>query len=251
MLTQANLLTTPVLVNGGKLIALNTTGSATGTGTVTVNNNAVLAGTGTVSGGVIINSGGTILPGNTTVGTLNLGNSMVLQSGSKLAINVSGTNCSKVAVAVTAIVKGTLEMKNSGSFVAGSSYQIITANSISGAFDSISPVSPGDGLMWDVSRISEGIISVGVSAGVEDVFGASVKVFPSQVKDHCTVSVGSLNGRLRIELIDEVGRVVSSEMTDATTINHNVNMSSLRPGFYLVKVITEKQQVYIRKVLKQ
>ncbi|MDD3321391.1 MAG: autotransporter-associated beta strand repeat-containing protein [Paludibacter sp.] len=251
MLTQANLLTTPVLVNGGTLVVLNSSGSATGTGTVTVNNSGTLAGTGTVSGGVIINSGGTIMPGNTVVGTLNLGNSMVLQSGSKLMINVSGTNCSKLEVAATAILKGTLEMKNTGSFLSGASYQIITANTISGSFDSISPVTPGNGLQWDISRISEGIISVMASTDFEDIINSTVQVYPSQVNDYCIVSVGGLEGRLKIELIDEVGRIVLSEITDASTINCKISMSTLRPGFYLVKVTSEKQQTYIRKIVKQ
>jgi autotransporter-associated beta strand protein len=72
-LTQANTFTGGVQVLGGKLSVNNTTGSATGSGQVSINSTATLAGNGTIlsgSNGVVVN--GTIAPGN-SVGTLNFG----------------------------------------------------------------------------------------------------------------------------------------------------------------------------------
>ncbi len=51
-------------VNGGKLLANNTSGSATGGGSVTVNNAATLGGTGTIAGPVLINNVATLSPGD-------------------------------------------------------------------------------------------------------------------------------------------------------------------------------------------
>lgn len=62
----------PTLVNAGTLRLGNSSGSATGSGTVTVNAGGTLAGTGTASGAVTVNTGGTISPG-TGVGTLGTG----------------------------------------------------------------------------------------------------------------------------------------------------------------------------------
>src|SRR5690606_2488160 len=54
-LSGANLYTGGTLINGGKLTVSNTTGSATGTGAVSVNEGATLAGTGTVAGITVVN----------------------------------------------------------------------------------------------------------------------------------------------------------------------------------------------------
>ncbi len=60
-------------VNAGTLLVTNTTGSATGTGTVLVANGATLGGTGTASGAVMIAQGGSVTPG-LSIGTLTTGN---------------------------------------------------------------------------------------------------------------------------------------------------------------------------------
>ncbi len=59
-------------VNGGTLLANNTTGSATGSGAVTVNSGGTLAGTGAITGAVTVNSGGTLSPGE-SIESLNVG----------------------------------------------------------------------------------------------------------------------------------------------------------------------------------
>lgn len=70
-------------LNGGTLVVANTSGSATGTGAVTVNNSATLAGSGTISGAVTAASGSTLSPGDNAVGTITLG-SLTLAQGSTL-----------------------------------------------------------------------------------------------------------------------------------------------------------------------
>ncbi|HKD38594.1 MAG TPA: autotransporter-associated beta strand repeat-containing protein, partial [Pirellulales bacterium] len=68
----ANSFTGGVTISGGKLRANNTSGSATGTGTVNVNNGGTLDGSGIVTGPANINAGGTIAPGNSS-GSIALG----------------------------------------------------------------------------------------------------------------------------------------------------------------------------------
>lgn len=69
-------------LNGGTLVVSNTSGSATGTGAVTVNS-ATLAGSGAISGVVTAASGSTLSPGDNSVGTLALG-SLTLAPGSTI-----------------------------------------------------------------------------------------------------------------------------------------------------------------------
>jgi autotransporter-associated beta strand protein len=62
-LTAANTYGGDTTINGGTLLANNTSGSATGTGNVFVNNTGTLGGTGSVSGLVTVNAGGHVAPG--------------------------------------------------------------------------------------------------------------------------------------------------------------------------------------------
>ena len=79
-LTGANTYAQGTMVNLGTLLVNNTTGSGTGTGSVTVANGATLGGTGTISGTVSVVSAGRLAPGN-SVGTLNTG-ALTLTTGS-------------------------------------------------------------------------------------------------------------------------------------------------------------------------
>ncbi len=62
ILTGDNTHTGPTAVNGGTLLANNTTGSATGAGVVNVNSGGTLGGTGTVSGATTVAASGAVAP---------------------------------------------------------------------------------------------------------------------------------------------------------------------------------------------
>ncbi len=79
-LSRANTYTGGTIVANGTLLASNTSGSATGTGSVAVNSGGHLGGNGTISGIVNINTGGHLSPGTST-GTLTVG-SLNLATGS-------------------------------------------------------------------------------------------------------------------------------------------------------------------------
>jgi hypothetical protein len=87
-LSGANTYTGNTTISGGTLFAQNVAGSATGSGTVAVNNGAKLGGTGTV-GAVTVSSGGTVAPGQ-IAGILNSGN-VTFNSGSTFSIEIGGT----------------------------------------------------------------------------------------------------------------------------------------------------------------
>ena len=249
-LTGANLLTTLFTINGGTVIAANTTGSATGSGTVYVNNTGVLAGTGTVSGGVVINSGGTIAPGNNSIATLKLGNNLVLQNGSQTAIDISGTSNDKITITGSVVLKGTLELTNKGAaYQAGNSYTLFTAASATGNFDAISPEKPGEGLSWNTSRINEGIISIDLADGIEDISGVTVKVYPGLVNNSCYVSTACLYGNLRIDVYNQIGKVILSDTYNSNESTREIIMQDYKPGIYFIK-ITSGENSYIRKVIK-
>ena len=78
-LTGANIYAGGTTINNGTLLANNTTGSATGAGTVTVNANGKLGGTGSVAGNVIVN-GGQLSPG-ASINVLGIGGNLTMTGG--------------------------------------------------------------------------------------------------------------------------------------------------------------------------
>ncbi|HYO11492.1 MAG TPA: autotransporter-associated beta strand repeat-containing protein, partial [Tepidisphaeraceae bacterium] len=89
-LTRANTYTGGTAINGGALLANNSSGSATGTGSVAIATGGVLGGSGTVAGPVTANANGRIAPGAAAgqVGTLTVG-SLTLNADSVLDYDVT------------------------------------------------------------------------------------------------------------------------------------------------------------------
>lgn len=72
-LSGASVYSGATTVNNGTLLATNSTGSATGTGSVEVKSDAALGGTGSVSGPVTVDAGGVLSPGDNGIGALTVG----------------------------------------------------------------------------------------------------------------------------------------------------------------------------------
>jgi autotransporter-associated beta strand protein len=91
ILTGANDYSGGTILTSGTLLANNSSGSATGTGNVTVNG-GTFGGTGAVSGAVTANNSGTIAPGGsaaTTIESLDLGGALTFNTGSHLAYEIN------------------------------------------------------------------------------------------------------------------------------------------------------------------
>lgn len=97
VLASGNTYSGGTLITAGTLLANNTTGSATGLGSVTVGG-GTLGGTGQIAGAVAVTSGGTLAPGNGTalIGTLTVGSSASAAASvtvaGKYGFNITSTN---------------------------------------------------------------------------------------------------------------------------------------------------------------
>ena len=103
--TAANSYGGGTIVNDGTLLVNNTSGSGTGAGTVTVGSGVsattqvgILGGTGTISGAITAQEGGTIAPGSGGVGTLTASSNVTMALNSHLAIDLSGALADKLVV---------------------------------------------------------------------------------------------------------------------------------------------------------
>jgi autotransporter-associated beta strand protein len=143
VLTRANTFTGGVTISAGKLLANNTTGSATGTGTATVTSGGTLGGSGTVSGAVNVSSGGFLAPGSGS-GTAILNTGVItLSSGASLDSVVNGTTAGtgydQVNVTGNAIITGsTLSLSGASTTHDGSQLTIVKVSGTeTGTFTSL------------------------------------------------------------------------------------------------------------------
>jgi autotransporter-associated beta strand protein len=158
-LAGANTYSGVTTVSGGTLLVNNTTGSGTGTGDVTVNSGGTLGGTGIISGVVTVNTGGTLSPG-AGPGTLTLNGSLVLTAGSTNTFEVDGSTPANDQVVLGADVTygGVLDLVMSGTFTNGQTFVLFSGAGATSAssFSSIAG-SPGAGLAFSFTN---GVLSV-------------------------------------------------------------------------------------------
>jgi autotransporter-associated beta strand protein len=140
-LTGANKYAGGTTISNGILRVNNATGSGTGTGAVTIETGGTLGGTGSVSGLLTVKAGGTLSPGN-SVGTLQLG-SLDLNPSSTLQIEIaSPTSYDKLTLSGSATLGGDLNLVFLGGYTPGhgDSLTILSAaGGVSGSFDSVTP----------------------------------------------------------------------------------------------------------------
>lgn len=249
-LSGANTFTGACVLKGGKLIVTNTTGSATGTNTVTVATGTTLAGTGSIAGNTSVASGGILAPGTTNAfGNLKFGGNLSLYSGSKTTIRVATSTNDKFTVTGTLVIRGTLELLTVGTtFTAGKSYTIFTAGTFAGGYESFIPATPGEGLKWNTTRMNEGIISVDVADGIGNIADETVKVYPSLVKNNCTVEFNNSDSQYQIAIIDKLGRTIQL-ITSAESQAH-LNLQNVNSGIYFIKITNSKNQYFMHKIIK-
>ncbi|MBI5426333.1 MAG: autotransporter-associated beta strand repeat-containing protein [Opitutae bacterium] len=123
-LTGANTYTGSTTIEDGTLLANNTTGSAFGSGSVTVQAGATLGGSGFIDGPTTLESGAHLAPGNSP-GTLSFTNGLTLNDGAVLDFQL-GTTSDLIRVSGGTLTGSasaggiTLNLSNAGGFTAAS-----------------------------------------------------------------------------------------------------------------------------------
>lgn len=162
--------TSSITVKEGKLTLFNLSGSAT-TGTLTVGNDAVLAGSGTTNS-IVAQTGAVLNPGytETAVATLTTNGNMIMQNGATLIIKAKASSNSKFNV------KGNLTMAGNDtilvspidgrSFIVGEKLTIFSgAKPASGWI-----IKSTDGSEWDdTSLAADGTLTCTVASGINSV----------------------------------------------------------------------------------
>ncbi len=171
-------------VSGGTLQVNGTLANAK----VTVTSGGTLSGTGTIAGPVTIAAGGTLAPGGSAIGTLTVNNTLTNSGVTSIRLSKTGsvlTNDTLKGV-TTLGYGGTLSLSNIGPGIltVSNSFKIFTATTYKGLFASLSPATPGPGLLWNTNNLSSGTLSIALGtvhpqfsqaslSGTNVVFGGS------------------------------------------------------------------------------
>lgn len=140
-----------------------------GTNTVTLFG-GTLSGFGTVNGN-INNTDGTVAPGGATLGTLAVSGNYAQGTNGTLAITLSPTAASTLAVAGTATLNGALQLTfNAGTYVT-KTFTLLSASAVSGTFSTVAITNP-TGLTLSAIKYNPASVTIDVlaSASQTDVF---------------------------------------------------------------------------------
>src|ERR1019366_1134414 len=154
--TQANTYSGGTTVSHGTLQVDNSTGSGTGSGTVTVGSDGTLAGIGTIFGAITVS--GTLAPGDAAIGTLTFGSSLALSGTTSLEINRTAVpNADKIVMSSgTVTLGGNLTVVDlGGALASGDTFDLIDGT-IAGGFATFTLPSLVAGLAWDTSQLAPG-----------------------------------------------------------------------------------------------
>ncbi|MEO0054388.1 MAG: hypothetical protein RLZZ50_335, partial [Verrucomicrobiota bacterium] len=157
-LTQANTSTGAVSVNGGTLLI----NGSTSTGNITVGVSGTLGGNGTIGGALTLT--GTLAPGPAFgIGRLTTQGSVTLAAGSttRIEINRGASTHDQLACSGVLALGGTLSVSIvAGTPIAGDSFTLFLAGSISGSFATLDLPPLAAGLRWNTSLLSSGLLRV-------------------------------------------------------------------------------------------
>lgn len=131
--------------------------SARTDGTLALNSGQTLLGDGTVRGSITVKSNATVSPGFSagSVGILTITNALTLQAGGILQMEVDHY------MATNDLIQGLASVTYGGTLSVGllsvditSNFKLFSAGAYGGAFDAITPASPGPGWVWDASSLA-------------------------------------------------------------------------------------------------
>jgi fibronectin-binding autotransporter adhesin len=136
-------------------------------GTLTLNSGQTLAGNGTVTGNLVVGNGAIVSPGVSSAGTLIVASNVTFQAGSTafMELNKAPVENDQVrataGTATTITYGGTLQLSLlGGALAAGDSFRLFVATNYVGSFSSIIPATPGAGLVWDTTGLTNGTLRV-------------------------------------------------------------------------------------------
>jgi fibronectin-binding autotransporter adhesin len=144
ILTSNNTYTGATTVNAGTLLINGAHTGAVATALTTVNG-GTLGGTGSIAGGLTVNTGGHVAPGTTTIGTFTVGGAVTLNAGAELDFELAAPGTPGVAndllnsttAGGLSLLGGTVNVFNVGGMTVGTYTLIDYAGSLGGSVSNL------------------------------------------------------------------------------------------------------------------
>jgi autotransporter-associated beta strand protein len=246
-------------VNEGKLIV---DGTNSGTGAITVNDGGILAGTGSMAGKVTVLSNGILFAGDSLINssTFTLKGGLALKDTSIVQIPIyknasSVKKANKIAITGTAALNGVLSIKMdsvSNPLAKDDYFDIFsfTNATLSGVFTSITPSTPGSGLIWDTSELytsgrlyvrEEGYVSL------ETTTLSTIRVYPTVTSGTLYVSVPSDN-QIEGSVFNGHGDFITTVSLTGSSV---LDVSAYSAGVYVLRLVDKDGATVIRKFVKK
>jgi len=241
-------------VAGSISIASGGTLSLTGVASSNITNTGTLSGTGTIQGSVTLSDNSNTIPGNASIGTLTFGSNLTMNNNAALSMQVVGgsANCDKLSVAGTLSCNGSLNVSlGSGSLALGDTYQLYTAASITGAFTAVNLPALNKGLEWDKNELyTTGTIKIKLATGLKSTeTKIGVKQNPTTGLFQIYMNQSASN-RLAI-ITDLQGKIVYQSDLSRFGDWFDIDLSSQNNGVYLLKIISDKENSNVIKLIKK
>lgn len=261
-LSNANDYRGTTTVKSGYLIVANTTGSATGTGTVNVESGATLGGTGYIGGTTSVRNGGFVEAGNGSstvitekVGTLTFNGELKIQSGGTIKLNARNRILNpngKIVVNGAFGIAGELvvEQLDGANFALGKELALFEFNSsVTGQFSKITLPPVADGLMWDTSELlTKGTVKVVVdpNPGVLSTETTVLQIYPNPATDFIMIDLPTTEN-IMMNVVDITGAVVLAREISS---QEKIDVTSLPKGVYILRVNVDGKS-YVSKLVKK
>jgi len=248
MLTDTCFYTANTTVSAG-VLALGS--SACLKGALIVNSAGTVTGNGVIQGVGAIS--GTIAPGLNAIGKLTFNNSVSFGSAGSTIIEAKKLPNANDVISSTGTItyNGTLNITNIGTtaFVSGDSIPIFKAAKYAGAFNSIVPATPGDGLVWDTSALNtRGVLLVAKLLGIKTLTEMGITMVPNPVKDNLRITFDTENPDTYVDIYTMEGKLLYNVKADNSQLI--IPMSHFRSGTYIVKVTTSTDMA-VSRIIKQ
>ena len=252
-LGRNNTYTGGTTVSAGTLLAVNTSGTATGSGSVKIEDGGTLAGTGTIAGATTIYRGAKLMAGNNGIGKLKFNSTLLLAPGSSTIIDIDKTNNTFDQLEVSSRIScyGTLVINqiDTAPFEDGDSFTIFLAALYKDSFSDIVPNKPGDGLVWDLSDLAtSGTLKVISEANsVQTKAWKNISLSPNPVIDDLTITLPFKASHVSVKIYSMSGVYLYNEVFN---FKKEIKLSTLRfpKGVYLIELESEEFRETMRFV---
>jgi len=256
-LTNANTYSGATTVNGGYLLAMNTTGSATGTGSVSVANTAAIGGKGIIDGNVTIGNSATICSGDPTAttwldktGTLTLNKNLTMNGTLRLAVrNGAGYACGKIIVKGNAAFNGNLVLEiadGAEQFPLGVELTLLDLRgTVSGSFSTLSLPATVAGTVWNTDELlTSGKIKVVLMSPINSINDAGNMIYPNPADDLIEIDYAS-------SVFVEIFSLSGVKIMEKTVLpKEKIDVTSLSKGIYLITIKDNGLKIN-RKLIKK